>query len=296
MCLNKLIGIVLVNYNGAAFQNDCIKSLLNLNYTNYYIIIVDNNSSDTSMEELNVFDDKRIIKIFNEENLGVAQGNNIGIKKSIELCCDYTLLLNNDTEVDMQFLRLLIESDEDVAVPKIYYYKTNKLWYGGGHFQLKKATAVHENYKCSDVDINFKKYYTYSPTCCMLIKNKIFSSIGMMDEKYFLYLDDTDFCYRLYLNGIRIRFCENAIVYHKVSMSTGGDESPIFQYYNNRNRFYFAKKYSLGFSVKLFLYLSRYIKILKSLIKNTKERKYIRLAIHDFKHNYMGRCDKLKEI
>lgn len=292
-----LIGIVIVNYNGAKFQNDCLKSLFDCGYANFKIIIVDNASSDNSMELLKEFNDDRIVVIFNSENLGVAAGNNIGIQKSRELGCDYTMLLNNDTVMTKGFINLLLSDNENIAVPKIYYYGSDKvLWYGGGTFVKWKGTSVHLNYKIKDEGIKFEKYYDYAPTCCALIKNSVFDTVGMMDEKYFLYFDDTDWMYRAKQCGYKLRFYEDAVIYHKVSMSTGGEHSPISLYYSNRNRFYFIDKFKFGFIPKMFVYWSRKIKILLSKIKGDGEWRYIKEAMKDYKCGNMYRKDNLKEI
>ena len=85
-------------------------------------------------------------------------------------------------------------------------------------------------------------YFDYAPTCFMLIDNKVFKSIGLMDEKYFVYYDDTDFVYRAIRHGYRIFFLPSLHVLHKVSSSTGGEESLFSIYYSTRNRIYFLRK------------------------------------------------------
>lgn len=292
-----LIGIVIVNYNGAKFQNSCIASILDSSYQNFRIIIIDNASKDNSMKLLDVFNDERIIKIYEKENLGVATGNNIGVKKSIELGCDYSLLLNNDTEIEPDTIKKIVDKAKDnlVVVPKIYFYKGQNIWYAGGHFLWKRAGNVHDHYaEKDDGSIEFKDFYDYAPTCCMLINNIIFKMVGFFDDNYFLYYDDTDFCMRLYTNGIHIAFAKDAIVYHKVSMSTGGSESKVSIYYGNRNRLYFREKFKHVFSLSALLYLkgSYFAKHLLGVIKRDN-RRYIRKASKDYKAGRMGRCDNL---
>lgn len=286
------IGIVIVNYNGLKFQNECIESIINCHYSNYYIIVVDNNSKDGSMEKLKEINDERIITIYLDDNYGIAKGNNVGIEKSLELKTDYTMLLNNDTIVDKDFINNLLIENEDVIVPKILFYNTNLLWYGGGKLVPVLGKSKHLNYKKEDVNMVYKNYYTYSPTCCMLIKNKVFDIVGLMDETYFLYADDLDFCMRLHEKKIRIRFAETSLVHHKVGLSSNGENSRIFVYYTNRNRFYLIKKYKLGFLAYLYSYLTRYLKYYKSFIDKSNNR-LIKKAIKDYKHKNMGRCDDL---
>ncbi len=290
---NGRVGIVIVNYNGAKFQNECITSILQSNYENYSIIIVDNASTDNSIDLLKIFDDERITIIKLEENCGVARGNNMGIQKSMEIGCSHTLLLNNDTIVTKDFLSKLIACNQDIVSSKIYYYDSDIIWYAGGRLQKLKGTAQHLNYKERDNNSIISGYFDYSPTCCLLVKNDVFNKIGLIDENYFLYFDDTDFCYRANQSGYKIWLCNESIIYHKVSLSTGGDSSPTAIYYQNRNRIYYINKFKLGLLTKCFFYLSRWIKIIKSKICHTVDGYYIKLAISDYKKGMMYRRDNL---
>lgn len=297
MVSNPSIGIVIVNYNGAKFQNDCIKSILANDYSNYKIIIVDNNSTDDSMVLLEELNDYRIIKIKLNDNFGVAYGNNVGINKSIELGCEYTMILNNDTILKENLISNLLKISNDylVIVPKIYFYGTTKIWYGGGKFIYSKCVNKHLYYGKNDTSmIKYHDWYSYAPTCCMLVNNNVFKLVGLMDEKYFVYFDDTDFCFRLKIRGIKIGFAKDALLYHKVSMSTGGNKSKIGLYYENRNRFYFRKKFKRYFSFLSLMYLifSRYVKYFFGVIKKDN-RIVIKKAIQDYKNGKMGRCDEI---
>lgn len=294
--INKKIGIVIVNYNGEKFQNECVESILNSTFQNFYIIVVDNGSTDKSMELLNDFSDNRIIKIYNNDNLGVAEGNNIGIKKSIELNCSHTLLLNNDTVLQPNTLESLMKHSLNYLVlsPKIYFYGTNKIWYAGGYISKSKANAYHYYMNDKDEKLIFEKTYDYAPTCCMLIENTVFDKIGMIDKNYFLYYDDTDFCMRLKLSNIPIALDAKTFIEHKVSLSTGGTKSKTFLYYSNRNRFYFLYKFKKCFSklLRVYLILNMYRKYIIGLLKNNNN-KIVKKAYRDFKENKMGRCDDL---
>lgn len=286
-----MVGIVIVNYNGHGFQNECIESILNTGFSKFKLIIVDNCSQDDSMKELEKFQDNRIVKILNDDNYGVAKGNNIGIKKSIELGCDYTLLLNNDTIVTKNFFENLLKNKEEkVIVHPILYYNSNLLWYGGGKIVKHKCNAIHLNYKKIYTNVEYRRYYDYAPTCSMLIKNEVFEKVGFMDERYFLYCDDTDFCMRLKLNGIKLYFEKTALIYHKVSLSTGGENSDKTLYYCLRNRLFFAEKY-LNYFGKFNFFIVKYYYIFKSLYSN---KKYLyKKAYKDYKENKMGRCDNI---
>ena len=262
---SESVGIVIVNYNGEAYQNECIKSLYQMKYSNFKIIVVDSGSTDNSLIILKEqFPEVIVLEQF--DNVGVAKGNNIGINYSIKLGMNYTLLLNNDTEVDSLLLSKLVENatPRTVTVPKIYYYDpSDLLWYAGGELDWRKITGTHEGYRQKEIACGSEKsrLVTYSPTCCMLIDNSIFLKTGLMDENYFMYYDDTDFCVRLNENGINILYISDAKIWHKVSSSTGGEGSRLLVYYSNRNCFYYTNN---------------------RLIKN---------AYIDYKREKMGRCD-----
>jgi GT2 family glycosyltransferase len=290
---NPKIGIVLVNYNGKKYQADCINTISHSTYKNYMIIVVDSGSSDGSVEELrNSFNEIRILEM--HQNVGVAKGNNIGIKYALENGCDYVLLLNNDTEVDQYMLERLVNnaSSKVITVPKIYYYNNKKmLWFAGGEIDWHRGFTIHYGDKEMDNGkYNEKTFINYAPTCCMLVHKSIFNSIGLMDESYFMYYDDTDFCARVNNGGYQIKFIPSSIMWHKVSSSSGGEDSPTILYYATRNRIYFINKFkSKTVTAKVYFYLTRLFKIIWWFCN----RKYTKIrillnAIKDYKKNNMG--------
>ena len=291
------VGIVIVNYNGRNYQNDCIQSIYDMQYKDAEIIVVDSGSKDDSIKLLK--DSYPNVHVLEQsENVGVAKGNNIGIEYSLKLGTKYTLLMNNDVVLDSCLLDKLIEKTEGkyVTVPKIYYYEPDDLlWFAGGDFDFRKGTVFHYGMKEKDNgQYDEDKFIKYSPTCCMLIPNHVFDSVGMMDEKYFMYYDDCDFCLRLMDKGIKLLYVPHAIMWHKVSSSTGGESSPLAVYYMTRNRFYFIRKYPgyMPFSTKFYSYFSNIAQYLLSPIR-CRNDKYILPAMIDYRKNRMGRKDNL---
>lgn len=293
-----MVGIVIVNYNGAKYQNECIESILKSTYKDYKIIIVDNASKDDSMELLNKFDDDRIVKVYSKENLGVAAGNNLGVIKAYEYGVDSILLLNNDTVLEENTIQLMVESmnsGNDIVSPLIFFWQDKtKIWYAGGKFNRFKGQSYHDFFKEKYDKQKFVDYCDYAPTCCLLIKKEVFDHVGFIDPIYFMYSDDTDFCIRCKLQGYKIKIAKEARMYHKVSLSTGGEESKLSVYYINRNRFYFLKRYRKYFScfAYQFTYWSRKLKYIKSLFTKSNNR-YIKQAYKDYKNDRMGKCDNL---
>lgn len=245
---NKKIGIVTVTYNSAAVIDDFIQSLLGQTFSNFILYLVDNASSDDTLHKVAKYSDPRIIIISNLDNKGVAAGNNQGIKEALDVGCEQILLINNDTVFEDQLIQKLsvglIKNQCDMIVPKIMYYdKPNTIWCAGGFFNSLRAFGGY-HYGLDEVDKgqwDTPSLIEYSPTCCMLINRQVFETIGYMDEKYFVYYDDTDFCFRAMKAAVRMFYLPTAKLQHKVSSLTGG-ESPFSLRYMARNRAYFIRK------------------------------------------------------
>lgn len=292
---NPKVGIVIVNYNGEKYQQDCLRTIREQTYQNFEIIIVDSGSSDHSVElAKQEFPEAHFL--LQTENVGVAKGNNIGIRYSKNLGMDCTLLLNNDVELAPDLLEKLIKkvNKKTITVPKIYYYTPGSmLWYAGGQLRWDRADAEHwGNFKLDTGQYDVEKNVTYSPTCCMLIPNSVFDTIGDEDELFFMYFDDTDLCARICEAGFEIKYIPTAKLWHKVSSSGGGMDSKIYVYYVHRNKLYFIRKYKnkLKFPARLYTHIKAAAKFLLSPVYK-KNNKYIWLAYKDYCKGQMGRRD-----
>lgn len=292
------VGIVIVNYNGAKFQNDCIRTILEMDYKNIEIILVDNNSSDNSVElTMNQYGEY-ITLLKQDDNYGIAKGNNIGIQYCIDNSIDYTLLMNNDVELDKRLLTLLMEqvNENTVVVPKIYFYEPNDmLWFAGGNMNWNRRMAEHYGlHEYESEQYNEIKEITYSPTCCMLIPTSLFKKIGLMDETVFMYWDDTDLCARMIDAGYKIIYEPNAIMWHKVSSSSGGEDSRLQIYYSTRNKLYFMKKYKkkISFGTRLYIYLKDFAKFILSPVRKKNDKVIFKAYCH-YVGKKMGRCDNI---
>lgn len=248
---NPAVSVILVNFNGFKDTVECIKSLKQINYDNYNIIVVDNGSTLKPHEkELQyIFDNSYYIKT--NENLGFSGGNNVGITAAINNAAEYILLLNNDTVVTSQFLNILVDEakrrdNKAIITGKIYYYANQReIWYGGGWYDFKKGIGCHERNHMIDEKNQSPsvRSISFATGCMMLIPVQLINDIGLLDESFFLYAEDTEYCLRALKNKNKIYFCENAIIYHKVSRSTTKMSTPAL-YYMIRNSIRVAKKYS----------------------------------------------------
>jgi len=243
----SVIGVVTVTFNSGAVIRGFMDSLLKQTYTEFILYVIDNASTDETVQCLSDYKDPRIIVVSNTTNVGVAEGNNVGIRAALRDECKSVLLINNDTSFNSDLLSQLSAGLEryqsDMVVPKIFYFdEPDKIWCAGGYFARIRGSAGHFGEDCKDHgQFDRSRMVLYAPTCCMLIKKDVFERIGLMDANYFVYFDDADFCYRAYRAGIKLFYVSSACLLHKVASLTG-IESDFSIRYGVRNRVYYALK------------------------------------------------------
>jgi GT2 family glycosyltransferase len=293
------VSIIVLNWNGWSDTVECLESIYHINYSNYQVIVVDNNSSDDSVQKIidyakgkrkvksNFFKydpndkpieiiqyngknteiakfsnhKKQLIIIENKKNYGFAKGNNIGIRYALKnLNPDYILLLNNDTVVDKDFLKKLIqdgEKDNKVGIlgPKMYYYDNpDVIWCIGGKIDWKLARGLHVGINETDIgQYDEKMNFDYINGSAILIKRKVLEEIGLLDEKFFLYFEETDLALRTSKKEYTNTYIPNAKIWHKVSKSGGGIKKEIGLYYITRNRWIFMRKWAKGIDFFIFV-------------------------------------------
>ena len=299
--LTPSVTVIILNWNGYDDTYECIESLQRITYKNCEILLIDNGSDTENILKLeNKFEKIKIIR--SKENLGYSGGNNIGINYALQQNADFILLLNNDTIVEPDFLNYLISemlenTSVGITVPKINYYKNPELvWYAGGY--ISKIRGSGFTIGEGDLSKNHikNKYVTFATGCCLLIKSDVIKDIHLLDENYFLYLEDVDYCMRCSLAGYKILFVARSKIYHKVSISSKKQNYLLPLYYVTRNRFYFVKK----FNPRLF-YLSFPIISLIFLVKcgfwilngELEKIKVVKFSIKDFILKRMGKSTEL---
>lgn len=245
----KKIAIIILNYKNSKDTIECVESLEKIGYKNFEIIIVDNDSKDGSIEFLkNHFKDKHAI-LDSKKNGGFAYGNNVGIKYALKNKADYILLINNDTTVEENFLDVLVETaekDKTIGITTgliMNYYDKNKVWYNGGEIDWNKFYGYHLNERGNLSTLEEEKEITFATGCLMLIRKEIFNNVGLLPEEYFMYYEDVDFCAKVQNKGYKIVYNSNSKIYHKISASSGEEESPFAIEWNTRNRIKFYRKY-----------------------------------------------------
>lgn len=203
---------------------------------------------------------KRLILIKNKKNYGFAKGNNIGIKYALKfLNPDYVLLLNNDTIIDKEFLNELVKVGENqkkigILGAKIYSYnQPNKIQFTYAKINLWKGKAYHQG--LGEIDKGqYNRIMTsdYIQGACFLIKQEVIKKIGLLNEKYYNYWEETDYCMRAKKAGYLSIYCPKAHIWHKIGQSAN-KISWFYNYYITRNRFFFMKQHATKFQYFSFL-------------------------------------------
>jgi len=261
----KVFAIVL-NYNGGDFLYPCLESLYKSDYPNLEIVVCDNASTDGSLEKAkNKFPKFHFIK--NDKNIGFGTGNNVAIRFALEKMAKYVFLLNNDATVQSDTISKLIkeaQKDEQIGLMSpLILTPENKIWFAGGKINWLKMKTLH----CE----NICKKTEYINGCACLISQKVFEKVGLFDENFFLYYEDTDLSVRASRNGFKLKIVKNAIAYH-AEKSNELNENKI--YWLVLSGILFFKKNSRWLNkiwINFYLFL-RKIKNKKDLKKNPKNK------------------------
>jgi len=279
------VSIIILNWNGWEDTLECLESIYQINYNNYNVILVDNDSEDNSIQTIKEYangeieikskffkythDNKpieimeysqreyeelkqkeylnlnnkvkdsktnKLIIIKNEKNYGFAEGNNIGIKFAQKLFDpDYFLLLNNDTVVEPNFLKELVEfadTDEKIGIvgPKIYYYNN--------------PSQLHLDKRYRNKEYPFESYIS---GCCFLVKKLVIKKIGMLDNDFFLFFEETDFFLRTFKKYKVMYVPTKSKVFHKFSPSVSKLMNNSIYYVAKSGVIFFRKHQKLNF-------------------------------------------------
>ncbi len=253
------LAVILVNYNGEKYNKACIESILaNSGIEELKIIVADNASQDNSMRllEKQYAGDDRLELLRLDDNYGFSRANNEGIRRAGEWGADAVLLLNNDTEAAPDLLSRLLECAKrhpgSVIVPKICYSDDrNRLWSAGGRFSpvIKKARHIGLDER-DEGQYEQERGIDFATGCCLWIPGEVIEKAGTLDERFFLYYEDTEYSFRLKKAGVSICYCPAAVLYHKVGASTRGAGSALCAYYIARNwllcsRLHLGRRYPL---------------------------------------------------
>ncbi len=299
------VGIVVVNYNGAAFVERFAESLLKVAYPEARVIIVDNVSKDGSDVTLQQLLPEAVI-LRARENLGTAGGNNIGIRYCLDQDFDRILILNNDTVLTPDFLTKLIDfaDEKTITVPKILYYDDPRLvstHAGGFDWRLGLFRDTYHGKPDGPATSHARDLQTAS-FCCALVPSDAFRRVGLLDEMFFMYYEETDWLKRALAAGFHLRYDPESVIYHMESASSGGGWMTAFkQYYATRNRLYLVRKNSRSrawyAAFLAYFWATRIPYLLKYAVKRDRPMlKGLVLGVRDYYRGRMGRTFEVEDF
>jgi GT2 family glycosyltransferase len=239
---NSFVSIIIVNYNGFEHLKQCVNSLLHSEYPFYEIIIVDNASSDDSVSRIKrEFEEykNKIVILDLPKNLGFAVGNRIGAKKAIG---DYLLLLNSDTKVERSSISELVTvMDKDlsigVAQGKILLMnRPDTFDSAGATMNVLGDSRSRGVYEKDYGQYDQLEEVSYTKGAAMIVRREIWDNLDGFDPLFFVYSEESDFCWRVWLSGYRVVFTPSATIYH-IGAATSIKFKPsylMFQQYRNQ--------------------------------------------------------------
>ena len=254
------ISVIIVNYNGKKLLENCLESLFKTDYNNFEVILVDNNSTDGSMEFVTKnYPNVIVVKL--DSNKGFAEPNNIGAKIAKG---EYLLFLNNDTVTTTNFISEMVkvlEKDEKIAICQSLLLKPDGNIDSSGDFIDKMGIVYNSKTKIDEI-----KEISSARGASMLIRKKIFDKLGGFDEKFFFSFEDVDLGWRSWILGYKVVIVPNSIVYHSAG-KTSSNLKPEVAFHGLKNQLSmkitnFEPRFAFSSLVSFFfVYGSREIKI-----------------------------------
>lgn len=287
MIQNNKVAIIIVNWKQYELTKSCLSTLKSSKFNDFQIILIDNESNQKELNDLkNQFDQ---VKTFtSEKNLGFTGANNIGINYAIKNQFEYVMLLNNDTEIDKNFINPLLEAFQKYnklgAVQPVImnFYQNKKVWNAGGNLnKFFGYTSVIKKPKYINRKID------WITGCCILIKTDVIKKVGLLDENFFAYYEDVDWSIRIKKAGYDLAVVKSSLIYHHGSKaskneSSEGILSPFVHYLNIRNHIFLLRKNKDIFN-SFGILVFQFFKILSYTLYFT-----IRLRINKLKMVYNG--------
>ena len=272
--MKEKVFIIIVSFNGGKELICCLESV-----KKHPVVVVDNGSNENLLSAFKVQGSrfKNLILIENKKNLGFAIGANIGIKYALKKGAEYVMLLNQDARVEKGTIKNLVEIMEGngkigICGPLIFNNK-KKIWSAGGVVDKKRYSGGHlfriiNEHKPYEVD--------FISGCAMMIKKKILEKIGFFDERFFLYYEDVDFCFRAKKAGFKSIFAPLAIADHHYRKTA--DKEKTKEYFMARNHLLFLEKHA-----PLRMKIREIVRLPKTIYEHLKKNQaHALLGIRDY--------------
>jgi GT2 family glycosyltransferase len=275
----KIVSIGTVNFNQPDVTAELLKSLREVNaYPHLEIIVVDNGSMVNPVPAWQQqYADVHFIR--SEVNLGFAGGNNLGIREANGA---YLLLINNDTEVTEDLIAQLVETMESnpaigIVSPKIHYFDQPGMLQYAGYTPMNYFLA--RNYCIGQFETDHGQYDQKSGAtgfahgAAMMVRREAIEKAGLMNENYFLYYEELDWCEKIRKAGYEIHTNLKALIFHKESVSVG-KRSVLKEYFMTRNRILFIRRNASGLAFLIFCFYFAIAVVPRNLLQYIRNGEY----------------------
>ncbi|HYM15193.1 MAG TPA: glycosyltransferase family 2 protein [Dehalococcoidia bacterium] len=300
------VGVIVVNYNSAAFIDEFCTSLRAVDYPNWRLVVIDSASTDGSMDAIDAAF-PLATRIRCDDNIGFAAGANIGIARCLERGDDYLLFLNDDATLTPGFLQRLVDAADarTMVVPKILYYADHRListHAGGFDWRLGVFRDTYAGRPDGPATSVRRDGIATASFCCALVPLQAFRDAGTLDERFFMYYEETDFIRRAQQAGFRLRYEPSAVVYHRESGSSGGGwMTPFKQYYATRNRIYLVRKHARSRAAYAWFTAYFWATRIPSAARLAARREWrllraMALGVRDYYRGRMGRTRQVRDL
>jgi GT2 family glycosyltransferase len=277
---DPLIISIILNTNRRDDTLECLQSLSQQSYSNHRAIVLDNQSTDGSVEAIQVeFPEVEIVPI--TKNQGYAGNNNIGIQAALDRKADWIFVLNEDTILDPKCLKELIrvgENDHQIGIlgPIVYHHDEPEIIQSAGGMLTKYWRGIH----LAQNELDQNQYKEPHPVdwisgCAILFKRAAIEQVGMLDARFFYYWEETEWCVRTSKAGWRIVHVPAAKIWHK-GVQRNYQPKPSLMYYATRNHLLLLHKHQVPFMAKAYTYFQ----ILRTLTSWTIKPKWKNMRAH----------------
>ena len=272
--MSKKLAVILINWNSYDLSRDTLNSLQKVTYMDLDVIVVDNGSKDGSGDRLEA-EFPEVIMIKSSSNTGFTGGNNLGFQYALAQGYTYAMMLNNDVEVESDFLEPLVYAlDENKGLgavqPLIYFHHDKEvIWNAGSVRNSWTGETITLDYNVRDSGLErrwIRKNVDWLTGCAFMVRTDVLKRIGLLKEEFFIYYEDVDLSFRIRKAGFALGYEPSSVVYHIAGMSHKSKEkgpegflNPKVHYLNARNRLWILKQYTRkGFIPTVIIYQAGY--------------------------------------
>ncbi len=279
------VGIVVLNFNGENCLLTCLTSLSRLDYSNFFVVVVDNASRDSSLASAQAsFPTYTYIR--NAENKGFAGGMNVGMSAAFARGAEWVWLFNNDATTEESALKTLMAVGEQAPraglLSPCISDSTGGVWFGKGRVNTLRMRAEHVPPSKRERSSTFYPS-EFLTGCALLVKREVFERIGDLDDRFFLYYEDVDFSVRVRVADFQVLVVPGARVFHG-EQSRENDQKVYYLVYSG---LLFFKKHA-NFWENIYFSVYGTIRRLKNAIDvllGKEHARMVRRAYHDFSHD-----------